>query len=361
MEVSYEILDFINEGLACSFYLCENTFSMRQLRIIVLFLGAILLSACTDNEPLLMKYAGRAQGTTYSVSYKLDSAVDYHTQVDSILFAVDRSLSAWNPNSTLSKINRREIDSTVDPLFWSVLTTGKNISRETDGAFDMTIGPLVNLFGFGPVEKGAVDSTLVDSLLRLTGWDRVAYYKSGKIEMPEGMTIDVNAIAQGYSVDLIAEFFDANGVKDYLVEVGGEMRARGTNLDDEAWVVGIDKPSEEIQEERFQVIIGLDSAALATSGNYRKFWVDEETGVKYSHTIDPETGYPARDRILSASIIADDCMTADAMATACMVMGIDKARQFIESRDDLEAYFVYSGLTGEWEVWRSTGFELLEK
>ncbi len=333
---------------------------MRVKSIWIVF-SLSLLVGCGQEQVYLRKHAGRAQGTTYSVLYLSSQTKQYHEAVDSILFAVDRSLSAWNPHSTLSKINSREIDSTLDPLFWNVVAAGKQISQETEGAFDMTIGPLINLFGFGPVEHGSIDSATVDSLRVLTGWHKLEAFESGRIGMPSGMTLDVNAIAQGYSVDLIAEFFDSRGVTDYLVEVGGEMRARGVNLKGQPWVVGIDKPSPNIEEERFQVIIGLDSAALATSGNYRKFWVDEATGVKYSHTIDPKTGYPARDRILSASIIADDCMTADAMATACMVMGIDKAKEFVESRDDLEAYFVYSGLTGDWEVWRSPGFLRLER
>lgn len=331
----------------------------------LLSLGVIIsvLVSCGngENEMFLRINKGPAQGSTYSISYQVPTGVDYQRSIDSILFDIDRSLSAWNPKSTLSKFNKGELDSTLDSHFMHTMVRSKAIARETDGAFDMTIGPIVNLWGFGAENRSEIDSAMVDSLLTVVGWQKLQIEKSGRYIRPAGLKVDVNAIAQGYTVDVIANFLDSKNVTDYLIEVGGEMRARGVNLRGEPWVVGIDKPSEEIQQERFQVIIGLDSASLATSGNYRKFWVDEETGVKYSHTIDPSTGYPVRDRLLSVSIIAADCERADAIATACMVMGLDKARRFVENTDDIEGYFVYSGLSGEWEVWRSAGFQKMEK
>lgn len=333
---------------------------MRILSIGII--AGLLFTACSsEDEVVLQKNSGRAQGTFYNISYKAPSGVDYHRQIDSILFAVDLSLSAWNSNSTLTAVNRQETDSTADPLFNDVIHRGLQISQSTHGAFDMTIAPLVNVWGFGAEDRVVPDSATVDSLMRLCGYRKVKHEMSGKIFRPQGLKFDVNAIAQGYSVDLIAQYLESKGIRDYLVEVGGEMRALGTNMKGSAWVVGIDKPSETIQEERFQVIIYLDSLSLATSGNYRKFFVDEETGAKYSHTIDPSTGYPVRDRLLSASIIAPDCMTADAIATACMVMGLDKAKAYIEADPKLEAYFVYFDLKGEWETWNSKGFEALIK
>lgn len=323
----------------------------------------LVLAACTgpDADSVLRINRGATQGTTYSISYRVEAGVDYQSAIDSILFAIDRSLSAWNQYSTLSRVNKGEIDSVNDPLFTAVVRRGLVISAETDGYFDMTIAPLVDAWGFGADGRESLDSSRVDTLLLQTGYRRLILQPSGRILKASGMRIDVNAIAQGYSVDVIAEWFNKRGVSDYLIEVGGEMRARGVNLKGEPWVVGIDKPSEEIQEQRFQVIIGLDSTSLATSGNYRKFFVDETTGVKYAHTIDPHTGYPVRHRLLSVSVLADDCMSADAYATACMAMGLDKARAFIEGLDGVEAYFVYSGLTGEWETWSTAGFQEVVK
>lgn len=334
---------------------------MRGVALFVL--GMIVLSSCSSSTPddVLRMNRGRTQGTTYNISYIVPEGIDYQSSIDSILFAVDRSLSAWVETSTLSKVNIGELDSVTDPLFLKVMRAGQRVSRETNGAFDMTVGPLVNYWGFGAEQRSALDSAKVDSLIQLTGYYKFRVEQNGKLMKPRGMKLDVNAIAQGFSVDLIAEWLNSKGVQNYLVEVGGEMRSRGESLRGETWVIGIDKPSEQIQEERFQVIIRLDSAALATSGNYRKFFVDTATGVKYSHTIDPQTGYPARDRLLSVSIITGDCMRADAYATACMVMGLDKAKAFVMEQDDVEAYFVFSSLTGEWEVWSTEGFEAMVK
>lgn len=331
---------------------------MRKLWQIVVFAG--LISSCSGGDEYMVTLQGNTQGTTYKILYIADQPLRYDHEVDSILFAVDRSMSAWNPNSTLSKVNRG-MDSLLDPLFQTVVRRGLEISQMTDGTFDMTVAPLVNAWGFGAKERAEVDSAYIDSLLSISGYKRLHLLSSGRLHRPEGMQIDVNAIAQGYSVDLVAEFLEGKGIFNYLVEIGGEMRANGVKFESKSWVVGIDKPMETIQEERFQITLNLDSSALATSGNYRKFIVDEETGIKYSHTIDPHSGYPVSDRLLSATILAKDCMTADAVATACMVMGLDKAKAWILEHEEFDAYFIYSDLTGELQEWWTPGFEKLKR
>lgn len=337
-------------------YLCLKFLSMR---IGFLSLVSLFVIGCTSSPQEVVRInRGATQGTTYQVSYKVISGTDYQRGIDSVLFAVDQSLSAWNPHSTLSKVNRNELDSVVDPLFTNVIRAGQRISRETFGAFDMTIGSVIDLWGFGSESNGRPDSLKIDSLIQESGYNKFRLDPSGKIMKPKSMKLNVNAIAQGYSVDLIAEYLESKGVTDYLVEVGGETRTRGTYIDDEIWRIGIDKPGEEIDaDNRYQVIVKLDSASLATSGNYRKFKVDSITGIKYGHTIDPLTGYPAQDRLLSVSIITLDCMSADAYATACMSMGLDKAKKFVEERAGVEAFFVFSSLTGEWETWSTPGFD----
>lgn len=318
-------------------------------------------SACSPSgdEEVLRINRGRTQGTTYSISYKVASGVDYQRSIDSILIAVDRSMSAWNANSTLSKVNAGMLDTLEDTLLLTVLKRGQEISAETDGYFDMTIAALVNAWGFGAEEQHLPDSSTMDTLLAVSGYEQLKI-AGNVLHRPPGLKIDVNAIAQGYTVDLIARYLDRRGVAHYLIEIGGEMRAKGTNLKDEAWIVGIDKPSEELRKERFQVLVDLTDLALVTSGNYRKFQVDESTGMRYSHTINPKTGYPVRDRLLSATVVGSNAMDADAYATACMAMGLDKAKAFIESKPGLEAYFVYSGLQGTWEVWKTEGFRAME-
>lgn len=331
------------------------------MRYIGLFLFLFIVSSCAQNDDYIITIQGNTQGTSYKILYVTDSVIRYNEEVDSILFAVDRSMSAWNPHSVLSKLNRGDIDSISDPLFKAVILRGQEISKMTNGAFDMTIAPLVNAWGFGAEDRDQLDSALVDSLLGVTGYKRFHLLSNGRIHRPAGMQLDVNAIAQGYSVDLLAEFLESKGIYNYLVEVGGEMRANGRKYEGRSWLVGVDKPTEQIQEERFQVTLDLDTAALATSGNYRKFFVDEETGVKYSHTIDPTTGYPVRHRLLSATIISEDCITADAIATACMVMGLDEAKAFIQDHPELDAYFIYSDIAGEFQEWWTPGFEKMKR
>lgn len=323
--------------------------------VAILFLLSVF-GACTSSpEFYLIKAAGPTQGTSYNVSYIEKNGIDYRTSIDSILLVIDQSMSLWLPNSTISKLNAGDTLS-LDNHFENVLRSSLRISAETDGAFDITIAPLSKAWGFGPDSRLQLDSLKVDSMLNLVGYEKLSF-KGKKLSLPNGMQLDVNAIAQGYSVDVICEFLESKGVTNYLVEVGGEVRAQGRNASDKVWSVGVDKPNENLDpENRFQVIVNLDSAALATSGNYRKFWVDEATGIKYAHTINPKTGYPVKSRLLSATIVASDCMTADAWATACMVVGEEKAIDLIKSHPELEAYFVYSDFEGNYIVWQSPGF-----
>ncbi|NVK04548.1 MAG: FAD:protein FMN transferase [Flavobacteriia bacterium] len=327
-----------------------------MLRLLSFISVLSLLISCGGPDEYIVTLQGNTQGTTYKILYVVDQPIRYNEAVDSILFAVDRSMSAWNPHSTLSKVNRG-MDSLLDPLFQQVIKRGLQVSQMTNGAFDMTVAPLVNAWGFGSMEKADVDSAYVDSLLGISGYKRLHLLSSGRLHRPDGMQIDVNAIAQGYSVDLVADYLESKGINNYLIEIGGEMRANGTKFGNNSWVVGIDKPMETIQEERFQITLNLDTMSLATSGNYRKFIVDEETGIKYSHTIDPHTGYPVSDRLLSATILSPDCMTADAVATACMVMGLDNAKVWVQEQPEFEAYFIYSDLTGDLQEWWTPGFE----
>jgi len=327
-------------------------------RALVFFVSLLALAACNNSNIQQHQLSGYAQGTTFQVKYIASPQADFATAIDSIFAAVDQSVSTYNPNSLIIALNKADSSFKPDQVFKTIWQRAFGIAEETKGSFDPTVGPLVQLWGFGPQQKKEVDSTLVDSVLKFTAYQKVQY-STNSIVLPVGFSIDFNAIAQGYTVDLIAQYLESKGVTHYMVEVGGEVKARGENIDGKVWRIGIDKPTEEIDEaNRFQVIVALENAALATSGNYRKFWVDEESGIKYSHTINPQTGYPARNRLLSASVIStNSCMDADAYATACMVMGTPKAIQFIESKNDLEAYLIYSNEDGEWETYISKGFE----
>ena len=327
---------------------------MKNLFIVIT--AILLLSACQSDLPLVqVNNAGPAQGTFYHISYVVKPGVDYRQSIDSLLFTVDESMSLWVEESTISKLNRGDTIA-LDEHFKKVLQKALVVSKKTKGSFDVSIASLADYWGFGPNHKSDVDSAVVDSLKNRVDYRRLKSVASTGA-LPTDMKIDFNAIAQGYSVDLVCAFLEMKGVNRYLVEIGGEIRGKGLNIDDNIWTVGVDKPKEKLEEEsRFQVIVHLDGKGLATSGNYRKFWVDEETGMKYVHTINPKTGYPAKSNLLSATIVAADAMTADAWATACMVVGFEKAREFVK-QNGLDAYFVYSDQEGNWKIWQTSGFE----
>jgi len=278
-------------------------------------------------------------------------------QIDSILSGFDNSLSEYIPNSIISRVNRNDTLVQLDRYFEDVFYKSFEIYSRTHGAFDITVAPLVNAWGFGPKTETFPDSTQIDSLLQYVGMDKVKLKNNRVVKSDPNITLDVNAIAQGYSVDVVANYLMEEGFNNYLVEIGGEVRAGGAKKWLHPWKVGLDKPYEHsfIPGEAFQVILKLEDVSLATSGNYRKFY--EKDGIKYGHSINPVTGYPAMDKLLSASIVASDCMTADGYATACMIMGLEKSIDFVKSDKKLEAYFIYSGPSGEFKTWYSSGFK----
>ena len=239
-----------------------------------------------------------------------------------------------------------------DRYFTEAFRRSVQISKMTDGAFDITVGPLVKAWGFGPDATKNFTESKRDSLLRLVGMDKVRLVNGKIIKDNPGITLDFNAIAQGYSVDVVSDYFNSLGIKRYLVEIGGEVRVRG-DKHGVLWRIGIDRPADNnmIPGNDLQAIISLKDRSLATSGNYRKFYV--ENGIKYSHTIDPRTGYPARNRLLSATILADSCATADGVATACMVMGLKNTIRFLELHPEFDAFLVYSDENGNFMTWIS--------
>jgi FAD:protein FMN transferase len=328
---------------------------MNNRLLSVLVVSGFLLSSCKEKKAVIENFTGFTQGSTYSIVYdnnKKISPADLRQKVEKILHDFDMSLSVYKDSSIISRINRNE-DVLPDTFFTEVFNKSALISKMTDGAFDITVGPLVRAWGFGPDSHKNFTESKRDSLLKLIGMDKVSIVNGRLVKANPGIRLDVNAIAPGYSIDVICRFFDTLGIKNYLVEVGGEVRAKGTKAGAQ-WRIGIDKPEDNNMSpgESLQAIIRISDKALATSGNYRKFYI--ENGVKYSHEIDPKTGYPARNNLLSATIIADDCATADGIATACMVMGTQKSIDYISRNPQFSAYFVYSDSTGNYNTWMST-------
>jgi thiamine biosynthesis lipoprotein len=325
---------------------------MNNKVLIIFFVFFCFSNGCIEKKPEFANIIGAAQGTTYNIVFENPEKFkpgELKKAVDKIFHDFDMSLSLYNDSSIISKINRNE-DVIVDTFFTEVFKKSGEISVMTNGAFDITVGPLVKAWGFGPDAHKNFDISKLDSLMKLIGFEKVTIINNRLVKSDPGICLDVNAIAQGYSADVLYRYFDGLGMKNYLIEIGGEVRVKG-DKEGKLWKIGIDKPEDNniSPGNNLQAIIKIKDKALATSGNYRKFYIED--GVKYSHTIDPKTGYPARNRLLSATIIAGDCASADGIATACMVMGKDKTIEFLQKNPNLEAFLVYSDENGNFRTW----------
>lgn len=301
---------------------------------------------------------GKTMGTTYHITYLDSAGSNYQKEVDSVLVVVNNSMSTYIPTSLISQFNQMEGVGrmNVDIHFRKVLDLSLDVYTASGRSFDPTVMPLVNLFGFGFENIGVVDSARVDSIVNTIGFMHVS--SAMQLDVPEedavnkvektkaNIQLDFSAVAKGYGVDVVGQLLESHGIQNYMVEIGGEVRVRGTNKAGEKWRIGIDKPNESLGEgHQFEAIMQLNNESMATSGNYRKY--KEKDGVKYVHTINPKTGWPEINNTLSVSVIAKDCATADAYATAFMVMGVDSAYTIALNDSMLEAYFIYSSVNGE--------------
>ena len=318
-------------------------------------LWLVLLTSCKKEPVSFITLEGQAQGTTFQITYEDSLRQDYSVEVDSLFKLIDKSMSLWDTSSLISRINRNDSTAIPDEHFINVFRKAREISEYTGGAFDMTVGPLVKAWGFSRKNIGPPpDSFAIDSLLKITGYRKVRI-QDGRIKKEDPrIALDFNAIAQGYTVDLIAAFLRSRGVDNYLVEIGGELMARGKNQRNMTWQVGIDKPVDSLAEGRpLQTTISLQDKALATSGSYRKYIMKD--GKKLSHVIDPGSGYPMNQNLLSVSVIAEDCATADAYATAFLVLGIEKA-MVIAKEKGLEIFCIYADDSGNFQTVATPGF-----
>ncbi len=329
----------------------------NRLTWIWLSLCSTIIYSCSLNKEAgyYISLEGPTQGTSYHITYQSNDSIDYQSEIDSLLRQFDLSLSTYEPASIISRINRDERDVELSDFFIKCFKASEQVYRESGGAFDITIAPVVNAWGFGFTEKADPDSAMIDSLLQYVGMDHIRIENSRVVKDFPAIMLDVNAIAQGYAVDIVSEFFDAKGTTNYLVEIGGEVRATGKNPHGVYWRVGIDKPIDGIQMPGMQMeaVVNLKNKSLATSGNYRRYYIKD--GVKYSHTIDPSTGYPVQHNLLSATVVADECMTADAFATVFMVVGVDKSRSILKDRKDLEAFLIYTDELGKYTTYSTPG------
>jgi len=307
------------------------------------------------NKVERVAFNGQTMGTFYNIIYLHPDGTVFKKEVDSLLVEWNKSLSTYISDSEISNFNRNSYLTFQSPYFYPVLLKSREIYEATEGAFDPTIMPLVNAWGFGPEDRELPDSMEVSKLKKLVNF-RLIEFDSIRIRKKiSGVQLDFSAIAKGYGVDVVGEYLESKGIKNYLVEIGGEITCRGINDKGTPWTTGIEDPNVQLNDRKIMAVIEVSNKAIATSGNYRNYYIKD--GQKYAHTINPHTGFPVQHSLLSATVIADDCMTADGFATAFMVLGIDSSIQIVNDHPELDAFFIYNDDMGQLTTYMTEGFK----
>jgi len=319
--------------------------------LLFLILGTIYIIRQQQSVPY-QKNSGFVFGTIYNITYQAEE--DYQSYIEEALNKVDREFSMFNEQSTVSRINHGE-QPELSNTFVRVFNLANDIWKDTNGAFDVTVAPLVNAWGFGFKNEQMPTARQVDSLRQFIGMNNVELVGQPAIlQKKDARTmLDFSAIAKGYGVDAVANLLESSGVKNYMIEIGGEVITRGVSSQRVPWRIGVTKPTDDSLQvsSELQTVLNITDMAMATSGNYRNFYY--KNGRKYAHTIDPQSGYPVQHSILSATVLAKNCATADAYATSFMVMGLERAKEVLERHRDMMAYFIYSDAQGQLAVWYS--------
>jgi len=326
-----------------------------NFRIFVSALFAFVIASCQNSPSKYIYNKGMVYGTIYSITYESPAGIDLQEEITEKFNEYNRMFSTYDKESIISKINKNE-PVELSTEFITCFEKSIEVSKITNGAFDITAGAMVNAWGFGPEEKKKMTQEKVDSLIQITGFQKIKFENGQIIKENPNIKIDMSAIAKGYTSDLIGNFLAEKGCINYMVEIGGEVAAKGINERGKTWTIGINKPDENdiLGNTGLQAKVKLTDHGLATSGNYRNFYVED--GKKYAHTIDPKTGYPVQHSILSSTVIANDCMTADAFATAFMVLGLETSIEIARKAPEIEVFFIYADEQGNNQVYMSDGF-----
>ena len=326
---------------------------MRKIDLMII--GLAVLASC-GKQPEKVVLQGLAQGSYYAVTYYDEQNRNFQREIDSIFHAVDMSVNLWVDSSIISKVNRNE-EVALDSIFIDNFNIAQEAARLSDGYFDPTISPIVAAWGFSYKSGDSLTPQLIDSLRQLVDYRNIRIENGKVVKENPAMTLDFNAIAQGYTSDLIASFLESRGVKIFLVDTGGEIMARGEKPDGKPWIVGIEKPAENMDSERIvQTRIALCDKGLVTSGSTRKYV--ERNGKRYSHCINPKTGYPVEHQLLSVTVMAENSVWADALASICMVMGKERSLPLIQNMDGVEAYYIFVNGQNELETFATEGFKV---
>lgn len=333
-----------------------HPFKWWHIPLLLLLIGGTIYVYLSNNNKTdassaqYLKCEGKVFGTIYHITY--NSSTNLQSGIDSVLAKVDSSLSPFNKESIITAVNNNQ-NIEVDKHFQNVFNLAKTVSAETNGAFDITVAPLVNAWGFGFKNKENITDELIQELLTHVGFEKVSL-KGTHVEKTDTATLlDCSAIAKGYGVDAVGDYLESVGIKNYMVEIGGEVRVRGYNDKSKPWNIGIMKPVDDAtcQQTEIEQVLSVTNLSMATSGNYRNFY--EEGNKKYAHTINPKTGYPVQHSLLSSTVLATDCATADAYATAFMVVGIDEAKKILNKHPELKVFFIYSKDDGTTACWHT--------
>ncbi len=327
---------------------------MKKIGYTFSFIFLCLAFVNAQEEP--MRIEGLAQGTSYHITYFDPQNRDLQPEIEKILTDFDKSVSTYVPTSIISRVNANDKKVIVDKYFIACFNKAKEVWKNTNGAFDPTVYPLVNAWGFGPGKKQKIEKTKIDSILKFVGFNLIELKGNKVIKKDPRVALDFNAFAQGYSVDVVSEFLNSKGVNSYIVEIGGEVYAHGKKPNGDNWKIGIEKPIDNKESSNaYKAFVKLENLAIATSGNYRRFVIED--GIKYHHHIDPKTGYPTKNNLLSASVFSKECISSDANATGILVMGLDKAKEFLMSHTELQAYLIYSDEKGNYQVYETQGLK----
>ncbi len=321
----------------------------------IIFAIVLAFLASCGHQPKKMVLQGLAQGSYYAVTYYDEQERNFQHEIDSIFHAVDMSVNLWVDSSVISKVNRNE-EVVLDDIFIDNFNIAQEAAKLSDGYFDPTISPIVAAWGFSYKHGDSITPQLIDSLKQLVDYRKVRVEDGKVIKENPAIQLDFNAIAQGYTSDMIASFLESRGIKDFLVDTGGEIMARGGKPNGQPWIVGIEKPADNWDSEQVvQTRIALRDKGLVTSGSTRKYV--ERNGKRYSHCIDPKTGYPVEHQLLSATVLAENSVWADALASICMVMGLEKSLPLIESMNGVEAYYIFANEKNELDTYATEGFK----
>jgi len=325
---------------------------MKNCKYIILFFFIFTLVSCQENKMVYYQDNGEIFKTSYNIKYEYSRQLT--KEIQSELNRFDNSLNPFKKESVITAVNNNQ-DVVLDTLFIEVFNKAQEVSRVSGGLFDITCSPYINAWGFGFKNMHDVTPQTIDSLKEFVGFEKIRIENGKVIKDDPRIQINTSAIAKGFSVDVITRMFDSLGVTNYMCEIGGEIVARGINQRGDCWRIGIDKPIDEklVTQHDLQIILQLCNKAVATSGNYRNFYIKD--GKKYAHTIDPRTGYPSSGNVLSATVVANDCMTADAYATTFMLTSIDEAQR-IAKNQNLDIYLIYTNENGMPEAVYSDGF-----